>query len=290
MARTDPFSGGPNGRSWFHRGFRCFSKQRDRRIRCLYALKLCNLWIPREFYWENTSRADCNHYIDLLAQKKLLEAQVFEKQKLATEHTYERGPEGDRPFVNINAQRLVAMLRGEEVLEVPIDARLRFVPKMRRYTSNDVDAEMLGDELTEEYVRSLRRMVGEGVPIFCTQLPEEKELLSKYGFRLTDDIMHSGFNLAAARGTSVRGDGELPSPPTQQPVPVSETDVSKVVHKAYIETVSLITGNDQVPYFVRRLIRDQYLLWCGTSYEASGPWSEYHRDPSRLTALGIVIS
>jgi hypothetical protein len=267
----------------------CFSKQRDRRIRCRYTLKLCNLWIPREFYWENTSRSDCNHYIDLLAQKKLLDAQVFEKQKLATEHVYERGPEAERPFVNVNAQRLIAVLRGEELLEVPVDARLRFIPKKGRYTSNDIDAEMLGDELTEEYFKAIRRMVGEGVPVFCAQMPSEKDMLEKYGYRLTDDVMHSGFNLAIARGTPCR-DNSDERPVSAPPVPVSETDVSSIHHKTHTETVSLITGNAQVPYFVRRLIRDQHLLWCGTSYDASGPWSEYQRDQSRLTALGIEIA
>ena len=172
---------------------------------------------------------------------------------------------------------------------MPVDARLRFIPKKGRYTSNDIDAEMLGDELTEEYFKAIRRMVGEGVPVFCAQMPSEKDMLEKYGYRLTDDVMHSGFNLAIARGTPCR-DNSDERPVSAPPVPVSETDVSSIPHKTHTETVSLITGNAQVPYFVRRLIRDQHLLWCGTSYDASGPWSEYQRDQSRLTALGIEIA
>lgn len=279
----------PHGRSWTHRGYICHLKQRNRQIRCIYLIKQCNLWMPREFIWENTSRGDCNHYIDLLAQKKLIDAQVFEKQKLAVDHIYERGSADDRPFVNINAQRLIAMLRGEELLEVPIDARIRFVPPKGRYTANDVDAEILGKELTEEYIRSIRRMVGDGVPILCAQMPDEKALMEKYGARLTDEVMHSGFNLALARGTPSRDENET-TPVAAPPAPVSETTVSETHHDTYTETVSLITGNEQVPYFVRRLIRDQHLLWCGTSYDATGPWSEYQRDQSRLAALGVVIA
>lgn len=288
MARVNPFSNGPNGRSWFHRGFLCLIKQRERRIRCCYKLLRCNLWIPREFYWENTSRSDCNHYIDMLCAKKLIDAKVFEEQKLAVDHTYERGSSEDRPFVNINAQRLIAMLRGEEVLEVPIDARIRFVPQRGRYTSNDVDAEILGKELTEEYFRALQRTVGAHGPIVCLKMPDEKETVEKFGFRLSDEYMHTGCNLAIARGTPSRDENE--PAPAPSPAPVSETSVSDVDHGAYTETVSLITGNEQVPYFVKRLIRDQHLLWCGTSYEAKGPWSEHTRDQSRLTALGIVIT
>ena len=283
MARANPFDS-KNGRTWFHRGFMCYLKQRERRVRCQYKLTGCNLWIPREFFWENTSKADCCHYIDLLAAKRLNEAREYDERKLATEHIYDKGSSGDRPFVNVSAQRLIAMLRGEEILEVPIDARIRFAQANGRYTSNDIDAAILGPELLEEYLKSIRRMVGDGVPILCVQMPEEKELMEKYGARLTDSVMHSGFNLAIARGETPQGEPVAPAPP-----PVQETEVRSAEHGTHTETVSLITGNDQVPYFVRRLIRDQHLLWCGTSYDASGPWSEYHRDASRLVALGIVI-
>jgi hypothetical protein len=272
-----------------HRGFMCYLKQRERKIRCIYQIRTCNLWVPREFIWENTSKSDCNHYIDLLAQKKLIDAQAFERQKLATEHVYERGTGEDKKFVNINAQRLIAMLRGEEVLEVPIDARIRFVPPKGRYTANEIDAEMLSKELTEEYIKSVRRMVGDGVPIICVQMPDEKKLMDTYGLRPSDDVLHSGFNLAIARGGGSLESSSDEEPQAPAPPPVQETEVRNSEHVTHTETVSLITGNDQVPYFVRRLIRDQHLLWCGTSYDAAGPWSEYQRDEARLTALGIVI-
>jgi len=290
MARANPFDS-KNGRSWFHRGFNCYLKQRERRIRCQYRLVNCNLWIPREFFWENTSKADCCHYIDLLAAKRLNEAREFDDRKLATEHTYERGDGADRPFVTVSAQRLIAMMRGEEVLEVPLDARIRFALPNGKYTANDIDAAILGPELMEEYIKSIRRLVGEGVPIMVAQMPEEKELMDKYGARLTDTVMHSGFNLAIARGGFPQH--EVPAPDVAAaaaaPAPVQETEVRKAEYGTHTETVSLITCSNQVPYFVKRLIRDQHLLWCGTSYDASGPWSEYHRDSSRLTALGIGI-
>jgi hypothetical protein len=287
MARANPFDS-KNGRTWFHRGFMCYLKQRERRIRCQYKLTGCNLWIPREFFWENTSKADCCHYIDLLAAKRLNEAREFDERKLAIEHVYDKGTGDDRPFVNVSAQRLIAMMRGEEVLEVPLDARIRFSLPGGKYTANDIDAAILGPELMEEYVKSIRRMVGEGVPILCVKTPAEKELMEKYGARLTDSVMHSGFNLAIARGGNL-GEVSDVGPSAPAPAPVQETEVRENDHGTHTETVSLITGNDQVPYFVRRLIRGQHLLWCGTSYDAAGPWSEHQRDEARLSALGIVI-
>lgn len=289
MARVNPFSQAESGRTWFHRGYMCFLKQRERQCRCIYKVNNCNLWMPREFLWQNSSKMDCNHYIDLLVRKQIADAKVLEDQGLVKDAVYDTNNLPDRPFVNVHPVRLLAMLRGEEVLEIPMDARIRFKPHHNHYTVNDVDAAIFGKELTEEYIRSLRRIVGEGRPIIAVNTPEEKELLAKYGFRLVDSKMHSGANLDIAREEC---GGTLASPveTSAAPAPVNETPVTAEDFGSYTQTVSLITGNGQRPYFVKRLIRQQHLLWCGTSYSANGPWTEYHRDQSRLTALGITTT
>lgn len=284
MARVNPFSQTESGRTWFHRGFMCFLKQRVRQIRCIYKVNGCNLWIPREFIWQNSSRVDCNHYMDLLCQKRIAEAKAIEEQGLVKDAVYDPGASEDRPFVNIPPVRLLAMLRGEEVLEIPVDARIRFKPHTNHYTVNDIDAAIFSKELTEEYLRSLRRLVGEGRPIIAVNTPEEKTLLAKYGFRLIDDKMHSGANLDIAR-EEYGADISQTSP---APAPIDETPVSIVQFNTHTETVTLITGNNQRPYFVKRLLRNQHLLWSGTSFQADGPWTEYTRDTSRLTALNIT--
>lgn len=276
----------PNGYTWYHRGYQCLLKQRERRIRCIYQIKRCNLWMPREFYWENTSKADCNHYIDLLARKQLADAQTFDEKKIATEHIYERGDSTTRPFVNVNAQRLIALLRGEEVLEVPIDARIRVVPPRGRYSANDVDAEIFSKELTDEYFRRLKQLVGEGRPIVCVTTPNENDLIAKYGMRLVDAKMHSGMNLDVATEGLSADDVTVAAAPS----PAEETLIASKEHRTHTETITLITGSDKRPYFVRRLIRGPHLLWCGTSYSAEGPWTEYHRDQSRLVALNITTA
>lgn len=275
------------GGTWFHRGYMCYLKQRERLCRCRYMVRSCNLWMPRDFVWQNSSQADCNHYIDLLARKQIADAKAIEDKGLVKDLIYDNAVAEDRPFVNVHPARLLAMLRGEEVLEVPLDARIRFVMGHKHYSVNDVDAAIFTKEMTEEYIRSVRRMVGEGRPIMVMSGPEENEILERYGFRLVDSKMHSGANLDIAReAMGIDASVEM----TPAPAPVNETSVSSVDHGSHTETVSLITGNDQTPYFVRRLLREQYLLWCGTSYNADGPWTEYSRDASRLTALGIRIA
>lgn len=289
MARVNPFSQTESGRTWFHRGYMCFLKQRMRQIRCIYKVNNCNLWMPREFIWQNSSKVDCNRYMDLLARKQIADAKAIEDKGLVADAIYDTSAGVDRPFVNIHPARLLAMLRGEEVLDIPVDARIRFKPNNNHYTVNDVDAAMFSKEITDEYLRKLRQMVGEGRPIIAVNTPDEKKLLAKYGFRLVDSKMHSGANLDIAGAESgITNEDTLGV--FQAPAPINETAVSTVEHDTHTETVSLITGNDQTPYFVRRLLREQYLLWSGTSYEANGPWTEYTRDTSRLTALGITIA
>lgn len=287
MARANPFSQTEAGRTWFHRGYMCFLKQRLRQIRCIYKVNGCNLWMPREFIWQNSSKVDCNHYIDLLARKQIADAKAIQDQGLVAEVLFDTSVPDERPFVNIHPGRLLAMLRGEEVLEIPVDARIRFKPNHNHYTVNDVDAAIFDKELTEEYLRFLRRTMGDGRPIMVLAGQDEEAMLEKYGFRLVDSKMHSGANLDIAREAMGMDESVEMTP---APAPVNETSVSSVDHGNHTETVSLITGNDQTPYFVRRLLREQYLLWCGTSYNADGPWTEYSRDASRLTALGIRIA
>lgn len=290
MARVNPFSQTESGRTWFQRGYMCFLKQRERQIRCIYKVNGCNLWMPREFFWQNSSKVDCNHYIDLLARKQIADAKAIEYQGLVKDIAYDTSASPDRPFVNIHPARLLAMLRGEEVLEIPLDARIRFKPNNNHYTVNDVDAAIFSKEMTEEYLRTLRRMVGDGRPVIAVATPEEKKLLEKYGFRLVDSKMHSGANLDIAREEYGLVSPSEETSGIPAPAPVAETQVASVTHATHTETVSLITGNNQRPYFVKRLLRQQHLLWSGTSYEADGPWTEYHRDQSRLTALNIRLA
>lgn len=242
--------------------------------------------MPREFIWQNTAAADCRHYIDLLCQKRLHDAKVLEDRLLVSDITYDPGiaDQSTRPYVTVNPTRLVALLRGEEILEIPLDARIRFKPDARHYVSNDVDAAIFHPDITEAYLQNIRRMIGEGIPIYAIGMPDEKELLEKYGFRLIDTKMHSGSNLDIAR--EAYGPTETITSQAA-PAPVSETEVSTSEQETHTETVSLITGNGSTPYFVKRLLRDQHLLWSGTSYHPSGPWTSYFADTSRLTALGI---
>lgn len=246
--------------------------------------------MPREFYYQNTSRFDCNNYIDMLAQKRIADAKACEDKGLVTDLVYEPGAadSSDRPFVNVTPERLLALLRGEEVLEVPIDARIRFKPLHNRYTSNDVDAAIFANDLTEEYYKVLKKRVGEGMPIVAVHTPEELELLEKYGFRLIDSKMHSASNLDIACESLGITANQQAVHTNAPPAPIDEIEISSEAHRTHTETVTLIAGQGRNPYFVRRLLRDQYLLWSGTSFTANGPWTEYYRDQARLTALDIT--
>ncbi len=292
IRKVNAFNRGARGQTWFYRGYMCFRKQQDRAIRCMYKIQGCNLWMPREFAWQNTSQQDCMHYIDLLAAKKLIEAKEIEKSGLVIDTLFDNlSPSpADRPFVTVTATRLLAMLRGEEVLEIPIDAKIRFKPDAKHYTVDDVDAAIFAPALTEAYISQIRKMVGEGTPIFAVGMPGERAMLDKYGFSMRDDKMHSGMNLSIALENAGLKSPAYPfknEPAKPSSGPSEETEVSSEDHKTHTETITLITRLNQTPYFVRRLLRDGYLLWSGTSFAPTGPWTQYSSDPARLTALGI---
>lgn len=241
--------------------------------------------MPRDFSWQNTSRLDCSHYIDLLAKKCIADAKALEDKGFVTDIIYETEALGEnRPHVTIMPERLMAMLRGEEVLEVPVDAVIRFGNSSKKFNLNYVEAALFSKEVTEAYFQRLRKMVGEGQPIVAIATLDEKSLLEKYGMRLMDAKTHSGVNLDIAREEMGLSETSIQH---AAPAPVAEVVVSSIQHDTHTETVTLITANNQTPYFVRRLLRDQVLLWSGTSYTAEGPWTEYHRDAARLHALNI---
>jgi hypothetical protein len=272
-------------RVFFYRGYALYLRWKDQRIRCVYTMKHCNIWLPREFFWESNSVEDCSQYIDLLCLKKLIEAKKFDDAKLATEHVYASERLEKSNYVNISPVRLMALLRGEEILDIPITSRIRFVVSNKRYTVNDIDAEIFGKDLTDAYFNALTNAVQNGRPVAVVSNLTEKNTARKYGLNLVDHRSTSGCNISL--------NAEL-APESQEvsysPSPVEETLVKSEEHSTHTETVSLITGQNARPYFVKRLMRGQHLLWCGTSYTATGPWTEYQRDDSRLTALKITIS
>lgn len=287
MGGFTPLLNANSKRVFFYRGYALYLRWKDQRIRCVYNMKHCNIWLPREFFWESTSVEDCGQYIDLLCLKKLIEAKKFEDAKLATEHVYTSESLEKSNYVNISPVRLMALLRGEEILEIPITSRIRFVASNKRYTVNDIDAEIFGKEMTEAYFNALSHAVQNGKPIAVVSNLSEKITARKYGMNLVDHRSTSGCNLAL--NAELVPEGETLQD-VSSPSPVEETIVSSIEETTHTETVSLITGQGTRPYFVRRLMRGQHLLWCGTSYTATGPWTEYQRDNSRLTALKITVS
>lgn len=262
---------------WYHRGYKCGVRQK-KVIGCRFAIEGCNLWMPREFLWDNGNVAECKHYIDLIAAKRMIEARAIEDKGLVKELVYDTSEQSRKRLITINPIRLLAMLRGEEFLEIPLDTRIRVADD--RLAVRDIDAAILSEEMTAEYIRQLKNICGTQ-PIIAATITELKGLKNKYSIEVPPERQHSAFNLALTDASETRNDEAPPEPMDQ--IPISGTD-----HGSYTETVSLITVRGKPPYFVRRLIRDRYMLWSGTSFHANGPWTRYYTDPSRLAALGIT--
>lgn len=263
-------------RIWHHRGYRLTIKQK-RVINCVWLVEGCNMWLPREFLWDSGNKEECQHYIDLIAAKKMVEAKLIEETGIIKEAVYDTTEQGRKRIVKLNPVRLMAIVRGEEFLEIPVDCRVHITD--RRMSMHDIDAALFSDELTAEYVRQLRALNGNR-PVIAAAISEN---MKKYGVDTHAENQHTGCNLALTDAAPVRASQPEDVPPEPSEIPISATD-----HNTYTETVSLLTIEGKAPYFVRRLIRDRYLLWSGTSFHANGPWTRYYIDPSRLAALGIT--
>ena len=266
------------GRDFFryYRGYRCTQKGDGLLVRLLY--KHCNFWMPRRFFWIDKNWAELARYINALSEKRTTDARVFEDAGLAVDHIYEPPPAKTK-IVRISPQRLLAVLRGEDVLEMPSDYRLIIDDaRNRKQTINNAMGDIISDgEVLTAHIEQLKDMLGAGYPVFYFTTEETDRLK---GPLKNMAAVHTGFNLPDRNYDVV--DQAAP------PEPVQETQVRSTDHGTHEERVSLISSNTSQPYFVRRLLRGSHLLWQGTSFHANGPWTEYQRDASRLEALGIT--
>lgn len=261
----------------YYRGYKCTPKADGLLVKLLY--RHCNFWLPRRFFWIDRNWAELARYINALAEKRTTDARVFEDAGLAVDHIYEPPPAKTK-IVRVSPRRLLAVLRGEDVLEIPSDHRLIVDDShSRKQTLNNAMGDIISDgEILTAHIEQLKTMLGAGYPVFYFTTEETDRLK---GPLKNMEAVHTGFNLP---------DHTSDEPALAQatpPEPVQETPVRSVDLGTHEERVSLISSNTSQPYFVRRLLRGSHLLWQGTSFHANGPWTEYQRDASRLAALGI---
>ncbi len=262
-----------------YRGYKLRKNKARDNFTCTYLFKHSNYHMPRSFVWGPSIHFnELQQFIDVLTQRQILEVKKFEEMGLATALEYEQPPE-DVPIINISAQRLLAILRGEDTLSVPATAKIRFMESSGQHYPLEVFAELAGESTLGPYIETVLERIAEGRPVFCfgkvPSFVDPKRI----------QVVPSDVQLHQAEQMTARTDEYL------EPVeaPPEEIIVKEAELPSHNETVSLLTRAGEAPYYTRRLLTKKGdLLWCGTSYHIQGPWTEYNRDKTRLEALGVT--
>jgi len=265
-----------------YRGFR-LERYRTTSVRCIYTMEWANLFLPRSFVWVDISnRAGLAQYIDAIVEKRAVDAGEWERNNLVAEVVASDSTYENVPIVTISPMRLMSVLRGEDPLEVHANTVFRLVNDdngQKRYTVENFLAEVVSTVKEDEHIKATLERIETQRPIFySTQLPHS--IRSKHN--MFPAPMHTGVNLAST------ADEAFQDPTPQAPV-TEEVFLTASDHFTHTESVSLIAPQGSRPYFVRRILRKDDVLWAGSSFSIKGPWHCYYKDASRLTALGLVV-
>ena len=239
---------------------------------------------PRSFAW--TDRADregLRTYIDLITAGRKSEAMAIQERGLVKDLEYD--PEQLTGSIRINFERFIDLLAHRGHLDIPLKEKLVFVGAHGRQL------------VPAEFITVLSRYVDN--PEWFGN-PADWHWVSRAEMDELDPMavsssMYRGLpNMQDTPGEAAH-QGALPLLPTRTATrvrravrPPREAEVHRRSFEKHFELVTVAQPDHGRPYFIRRLARfDGHLLWSGTSYQASGPWTEYSRDDAQLLAMGV---
>lgn len=249
--------------SWTHKLYWC-RKVKDV-YQCRLQLKHVNYWMPRSFVWKDTEDVvSLKKYIDAIHAKDKTISSLYEDKNLVDNLEYEEAPPVD--MIRVDPVKLLAILRGEYVLEIPCTGRIIPADPERKgkYMPQDIAAPLLAADgpLDEMYTRELRARVASGLPILCLN---EKELTGKAVREANIELWNPGINIQTNQPAA-----EALPVETNDPLVEKEIEISRIDHGAYIESVSSFKN-----YFIRRLTIEGHLIYGATSYDRMN-WSVFY--------------
>lgn len=260
---------------WSHRLFYC--QKRKGTFLCRIQLKDVNHWLPRSFLWTLPDEPDTlRAYIDALHEKNKTVSSLWEGKGAAVDHVYESAPEG--AIIRLDPFKLMAILRGEYVLDVPCTGRLVLVEDNQRktYMPQDIQVSLLAADgpLADLYLKTLRDRQAAGLPLLCmTEKEFESPTVKAHHIEVWNPKMNLDKTLRLI----------APVQPSQEtaatPEVDKETEISRVEHETYREVNYTCAG-----YFVRRLFRDEKPFWAGSSYDTK-QWSIFFIDQPIFDAI-----
>lgn len=224
-----------------------------------------NKWIPKKFRWVG-DKEELLFYLDALAECERQKIGFYENRtKFIEDIEPQNDPWVEGPVIRVSARRLLAVLLGLDILEVPANGTLTFV--------NDEDG--------VPWVRTVKaELVAQGI------LPERpaREIVELARARKYDPQknLNSGINL-------IDGAEELIGIKDDRPDKPKEMVVSEIEERHYKEQLCMVQNEGKVFYAKRYLTHDGDVIRVETSWRIKGPWETKYENTSKCIALGLGI-
>ncbi len=244
---------------------------------------------PRSFYWpDRLDREGLRNYLDLVTAGRKTEALEFQDRGAVKDIEYDQ--EQLTGSIRINFARFLDILAHRGHLDIPLCEKLVFMGTTGRQL------------VPAEFIMTLAKYVPNpewfGNPndwrwMSRSEMDELDPLdvnSSMYHGQpnMVDAAETPGVAAAPAEAVSYRHSRGVRPPRVLRPP--RENEVSRTSFDRHFELITVAKPDEGRSYFVRRLARfSGALLWAGTSYGLTGPWTEYVRDDSQLMALGIQV-
>jgi len=250
--------------SWTHQFFWC--QKKGSTFVCRYQIKNANFWLPRSFIWTDASdKTTLRAYLDALTHKDKKITVLWEEKGLAVEHVYE--PEPECGVIRVDPLKLMAVLRGEYVLEIPMTGRILGVEEkhLNHYMPQEVQAALVADSglIHDAYVRRLQQLVNAGKPVIClTKEQANSPKMKELGIEIWNPA------------TNLNGDTKFTDMAPKEIVEGMATDQEQELDRVQYEMHLEITYACQ-NYFTRRLfLLDGTPFWSASSYDRH-KWSVF---------------
>lgn len=247
--------------------------------------------IPRSFRWNGTEdQGGIRTYIDLITAGRKAEARLFETQGSVFDVVED--PEGlasGSTTCNFAGFLDLIALRGH--VDLPLRERVQFLTDGKKLVPAQFitmlaqhvpNSEWFGDAQNwrKATKADLDQITQEQGPIHSGMYRDKPTFLSAASIVATAD--------ALSHRVPDEADDELEEELEELPAVSRESEIRRAPYEHHFELVTVVTQGEERPFYARRLARyNGLLLWAGSSYSISGPWTEYHRDNAQLLALGL---
>lgn len=249
-----------------HRGYNCFIAGKN--IRCTFVHNWCNYHLPRSFVWADKNWDELARYIDALTERRVMDAKRWEDAGHSFDVVYEK-PTSAAPIGRINPNTLIAILRGELVIEAPLDTVFIFTKHNSRARINAVPMELLTGEVFDQYLRTIQKHTKRPI-LYCTKgakFPTDVEVESVQK-RTWVNIAHAEEALEMPPRPAWSDEEDvLDEEPSANEELIDSSSLGSFTNKIY-----KVSPKNGTPFFLLRRWEHDELVGAWTGSTQNGPW------------------